>query len=157
MKKFLSIITSIVLSVAIFVMPVSAAEVTSVERGDTITISSDASVYATSYWTKTTTELISINGEKSSVLTFSSGSVSGTEPKITKVEAYCIVSSGSDPFYLWIEDANGNAHCAVVSQSGTIITTAFNGLDPRGKWKVWIVTKETISIATITIKVYYTY
>ena len=44
-----------------------------------------------------------------------------------------------------------------VSKSGTITINDFNGFDPSGKWKRWIVTKGTVSTSTETIKVYYTY
>ena len=44
-----------------------------------------------------------------------------------------------------------------VSKSGTITINDFNGFDPSGKWKIWIVTKGTVSTSTETIKVYYTY
>lgn len=155
MKKILSYLTSIALCAALLVTPVSAAEAAPAEG--TITIDSVASVNATNYWTKTTTKLNSVNGMASNVSTVSSGSVSGTDPQISKVEVYSKVSSGSDPFYLYIEDGNGNVYYTTVSKSGTIPIDAFNGLDPSGKWKIWIVTKGTVSTSTETIKVYYTY
>lgn len=155
MKKVISYLGGIVLCAALLVTPVSAAEVAPVE--ETITINSDASVKATNYWTKTTTKLNSVYGTASNISTVSSGSVSGTDPQISKIEVYSKVSSGSDSFYLYIEDGNGNVYYTTVSKSGTITINDFNGLDPSGKWKIWIVTKGTVSTSTETIKVYYTY
>ena len=70
---------------------------------------------------------------------------------------YSRVSSGSESFYLYVEDGNGNVNYTTVSKSGTITINDFNGFDPSGKWKIWIVTKGTVSTSTETIKVYYTY
>ncbi len=53
--------------------------------------------------------------------------------------------------------SNGNVNYTTVSKSGTITINDFNGFDPSGKWKIWIVTKGTVSTSTETIKVYYTY
>lgn len=109
------------------------------------------------YWTKTTTKLNSVYGTASNISTVSSGSVSGSNPQILKIEVYSRVSSGSDSFYLYVEDGNGNVNYTTVSKSGTITINDFNGFDPSGKWKIWIVTKGTVSTSTETIKVYYTY
>ena len=136
MKKIISyFLSGIVLCTALLVTPVSAAEVAPAE--ETITINSTVSVRATNYWTKTTTKLNSVYGTASNISTVSSGSVSGSNPQILKIEVYSRVSSGSDSFYLYVEDGNG--------------------FDPSGKWKIWIVTKGTVSTSTETIKVYYTY
>lgn len=112
---------------------------------------------ATNYWTKTTTKLNSVYGTVSNISTVSSGSVSGSNPQILKIEVYSRVSLGSDSFYLYVEDGNGNVNYTTVSKSGTITINDFNGFDPSGKWKIWIVTKGTVSTSTETIKVYYTY
>lgn len=109
------------------------------------------------YWTKTTTKLNSVYGTALNISTVSSGSVSGSNPQIFKIEVYSRVSSGSDSFYLYVEDGNGNVNYTTVSKSGTITINDFNGFDPSGKWKIWIVTKGTVSTSTETIKVYYTY
>ena len=76
---------------------------------------------------------------------------------VANLEVYSRVSSGSDSFYLYVEDGNGNVNYTTVSKSGTITINDFNGFDPSGKWKIWIVTKGTVSTSTETIKVYYTY
>ena len=156
MKKIISyFLSGIVLCTALLVTPVSAAEVAPAE--ETITINSTVSVRATNYWTKTTTKLNSVYGTASNISTVSSGSVSGSNPQILKIEVYSRVSSGSDSFYLYVEDGNGNVNYTTVSKSGTITINDFNGFDPSGKWKIWIVTKGTVSTSTETIKVYYTY
>lgn len=156
MKKIISyFLSGIVLCTALLVTPVSAAEVAPAE--ETITINSTVSVRATNYWTKTTTKLNSVYGTVSNISTVSSGSVSGSNPQILKIEVYSRVSSGSDSFYLYVEDGNGNVNYTTVSKSGTITINDFNGFDPSGKWKIWIVTKGTVSTSTETIKVYYAY
>ena len=149
MKKIISyFLSGIVLCTALLVTPVSAAEVAPAE--ETITINSTVSVRATNYWTKTTTKLNSVYGTASNIS-------SGSNTQILKIEVYSRVSSGSDSFYLYVEDGNGNINYTTVSKSGTITINDFNGFDPSGKWKIWIVTKGTVSTSTETIKVYYTY
>lgn len=144
MKKIISyFLSGIVLCTALLVTPVSAAEVAPAE--ETITINSTVSVRATNYWTKTTTKLNSVYGTVSNISTVSSGSVSGSNPQILKIEVYSRVSSGSDSFYLYVEDGNGNVNYTTVSKSGTITINDFNGFDPSGKWKIWIVTKGTVA------------
>lgn len=154
-ENYILFLSGIVLCTALLVTPVSAAEVAPAE--ETITINSTVSVRATNYWTKTTTKLNSVYGTASNISTVSSGSVSGSNPQILKIEVYSRVSSGSDSFYLYVEDGNGNVNYTTVSKSGTITINDFNGFDPSGKWKIWIVTKGTVSTSTETIKVYYTY
>lgn len=129
MKKIISyFLSGIVLCTALLVTPVSAAEVAPAE--ETITINSTVSVRATNYWTKTTTKLNSVYGTASNISTVSSGSVSGSNPQILKIEVYSRVSSGSDSFYLYVEDGNGNVNYTTVSKtsygksSGKYDTTA---------------------------------
>ena len=99
MKKIISyFLSGIVLCTALLVTHVSAAEVAPAE--ETITINSTVSVRATNYWTKTTTKLNSVYGTALNISTVSSGSVSGSNPQIFKIEVYSRVSSGSDSFYL---------------------------------------------------------
>ncbi len=116
MKKIISyFLSGIVLCTALLVTPVSAAEVAPAE--ETITINSTVSVRATNYWTKTTTKLNSVYGTASNISTVSSGSVSGSNPQILKIEVYSRVSSGSDSFYLYVEDGNGNVNYTTVSKT----------------------------------------
>ena len=127
MKKIISyFLSGIVLCTALLVTPVSAAEVAPAE--ETITINSTVSVRATNYWTKTTTKLNSVYGTASNISTVSSGSVSGSNPQILKIEVYSRVSSGSDSFYLYVEDGNGNVNYTTVSKSGTITINDCNGV-----------------------------
>lgn len=56
-----------------------------------------------------------------------------------------------------VHKMTGLSRGTTVSKSGTITINDFNGFDPSGKWKIWIVTKGTVSTSTETIKVYYTY
>lgn len=121
---------------------------------------------ASNYFSKTTVKLNAINGGSSVKSTLSSGSVSGTDPYITKVELYCNVASGTDPYTIWIKSPEGT----VVSipgptKSGTITTHAFDGENPSGTWTIWIENdgvsyienKTPASTVTITLKVYYNY
>ena len=145
MKKFISFITCIAMCMML-VMPVSAAEVVSEEETITMTEESIASVYSTNYFRKITKKLNSVYGNPSEIVTLSSGSVTGSDPQITSVTLYSRVSSGSDPFYLYVVDPNGYLDYFLVSSSGTITTNDFNGLDPTGDWKIWIETTGDRSI-----------
>ena len=153
MKKIVSVITCIMLC-AILAIPVSAAEISTVDEVDVITENSTYSVNA-GYFRKITPLLNSVNGKSSDVATLSSGSISGNNPKITSVSLYVRVSSGSDSFYVYVKDPNKNTAFITVSSSGTYDITDFNGLDPSGDWQIWIVTKGTVSTATITMTVNY--
>uniref|UniRef100_UPI0040268D06 hypothetical protein n=1 Tax=Agathobacter rectalis TaxID=39491 RepID=UPI0040268D06 len=53
---------------------------------------------------------------------------------LMEIEVYSRVSSGSDSFYLYVEDGNGNVNYTTVSKSGTITINDFNGFDPSGNW-----------------------
>ena len=129
MKKLFSFITCIAMCMML-VMPVSAAEIAPEEEIVTMTQEAGASVYTyNNYFRKITPKL---NGEFT-------------------------VSTGSDPFYVYVEDPKGNVGVAAVSSSGTITTDAFNGLNPAGDWYVWIVTAGDVSTATITLTVNYSY
>lgn len=156
MKKFISFITCIAMCMML-VMPVSAAEVVSEEETITMTEESIASVYSTNYFRKITKKLNSVYGNPSEIVTLSLGSVTGSDPQITSVTLYSRVSSGSDPFYLYVVDPNGYLDYFLVSSSGTITTNDFNGLDPTGDWKIWIETTGDVSTATITLTVNYKY
>ncbi len=157
MKKLISFITCIAMCMML-VMPVSAAEIAPEEEIVTMTQEAGASVYTyNNYFRKITPKLNSVFGNPSDAAKLSSGSISGTNPKITSVTIYSRVSTGSDPFYVYVEDPKGNVGVAAVSSSGTITTDAFNGLNPAGDWYVWIVTAGDVSTATITLTVNYSY
>lgn len=153
MKKIISFITCIAMCMML-VIPVSASEIGSEE--ESVTITPEASVYAyNNYFRKITPKLNSVFGNPSDAAKLSSGSISGTNPKITSVTVYSRVSSGSETFYVYVEDPKGNIGVAAVSSSGTITTDVFNGLNPAGDWYVWIVTAGDVSTATITLTVNY--
>lgn len=153
MKKIISFITCIAMCMML-VIPVSASEIGSEE--ESVTITPEASVYAyNNYFRKITPKLNAVFGNPSDAAKLSSGSISGTNPKITSVTVYSRVSSGSETFYVYVEDPKGNIGVAAVSSSGTITTNVFNGLNPAGDWYVWIVTAGDVSTATITLTVNY--
>ena len=57
---------------------------------------------ASNSFSKTTVKLNAIDGGVSQIAKVSSGSVLGTNPKITQVKVYLNVASGTDPFDLYI-------------------------------------------------------
>lgn len=156
MKKLIYFITCIAMCMML-VMPVSAAEIAPKDETVTMTDESVASVYSTNYFRKITSKLNSVYGNPSTVATLSSGSVTGANPSITSVTVYSRVSTGSDPFYVFVEDPYGNWDYDIVSASGTSTFSSFNGYDPSGSWKVWIVTMGDVSTATLTLTVNYHY
>lgn len=121
---------------------------------------------ATNYFSKTTVKLNAISGGESRYSQVTSGSVSGSERSITKVELYCNVSSGTDPYTIYVESPSGTVKSiSGPSKSGTITLTGFNGEDPSGTWTIWIKNNGVsyngniypVSTVTITLKVYYSY
>ena len=124
-------------------------------------------VYAASNWfSGTTVKLNAFNGGSSTKSTVSSGSVSGENPSITSVSLYCNVSSGTDPYTLYVLSPSGKQYSVSGPNSSTTLTTsAFNGENPYGKWTIWIVNSGytthgnvyPVSTVTVTLKVYYDY
>lgn len=121
---------------------------------------------ATNYFSKTTVKLNAYNGGSSTKSTVSSGSVSGTDRSITSVSLYCNVSSGTDPYTLYVLSPSGKQYSVSgPTSSTTLTTTAFNGEDPNGTWTIWIVNSGytthgniyPVSTVTVTLKVYYSY
>lgn len=121
---------------------------------------------ASNYFSKTTVKLNALNGGISTKSTLSSGSVSGTNPSISDVELYCNVSSGTDPYTLYVKSPEGTlASISGPINSGTITTDAFEGENPSGKWTVYIQNSGVsyngniypVSIVTVTLKVHYDY
>ena len=121
---------------------------------------------ATNYFSKTTVKLNAISGGESRYSQVTSGSVSGSERSIAKVELYCNVSSGTDPYTIYVESPSGTVKSITgPSKSGTITLTGFNGEDPSGTWTIWIKNNGIsyngniypASTVTITLKVYYNY
>lgn len=121
---------------------------------------------ATNYFSKTTVKLNALNGGTSRESSVTSGSVSGDNPSITNVELYCNVASGTDPYVIYVKSPKGTvATITGPSRSGTVTTSAFNGENPSGTWKVWIQNLGVsyngnlipASTVTVTLKVYYSY
>lgn len=121
---------------------------------------------ATSCFSKTTVRLNAINSGTSNRWTITSGSISGSNPSITKVELYCNVASGADPYTIYVESPSGT----IVSipgpiRSASIIISAFERENPSGTWTIWIQNDGVsyngniypASTATITLKVCYSY
>lgn len=120
----------------------------------------------TNYFSKTTVKLNAINGGISKYSSVTSGSISGDEASITKVELYCNVASGTDPYTIFVESPSGTVKSiAGPTKSGTVIIPGFEGENPYGTWTIWIKNNGVsyngnlypTSTVTITIKVYYTY
>lgn len=81
MKKIISFITCIAMCMML-VIPVSASEIGSEE--ESVIIIPETSVYAyNNYFRKITPKLNSVFGNPSDAAKLSSGSISGTNPKIT--------------------------------------------------------------------------
>lgn len=122
-------------------------------------------VMAASYtWSKTTIKLNAINGGSSATSTVTSGSIIGTNPQITKVEFYCNVASGTDPYTIYVQSPDGTiASFSGPTKSGSFTTDVFNGEKPGSTWKIWIVNNGVsyngniypASTVTITITVTY--
>jgi len=114
---------------------------------------------ASNNFSKTTVKLNAINGGESRKSTLSSGSVTGNNPSISKVQLYCNVSSGSDPYTIYVLSPKGT------TKSGTITITGFEGENPSGTWTIWIKNSGVsykgniypTSTVTITLKVAYSY
>lgn len=120
-------------------------------------------VLAASSFSKTTVKLNAYSGGISTKSQVTSGTV-GDNKSVTKVELRCNVSSGSDPYTLYVESPEGTTASFVGPiPSDTITTTAFNGEDPYGTWTIWIKNSgvsyngniKPVSTVTVTIKVFY--
>ena len=106
MKRKISFMMVLVLLCTMFVVPVSAAEVSNIsDEGISV-----AATTGTTYFSKTTTKLNSLNGLEASSL-LSSGTCLGNTRNITSVTVNCRVSSGSSRYIL-----------KVTSPSGTVAT-----------------------------------
>lgn len=157
MKKVLSSFLITVICM-IFVMPVSAAEIPNAGmKSVVVTEENTIEEKATNYFTDSTVKMNSLYGGQSVISNISSGSVLGTNPKVTSVSLNVTVSSGSDSFKLYVEDPSGYGGYTTVNRSGKVDFSAFNGRSPKGTWKVYIVTNGTVSTATARMTVNYSY
>lgn len=167
-KKKLSLLVVVALLFGVVNVPlsVSASELQreDVSTEDTmveVVVLSDEDIMpassGTNYFSKITSKLNSLNGATASS-NLSSGSCSGTTRSITKVTAYCRVSSGSSNFNLVITSPENTVVTQSCGTSSTTYTlTGFNGEDPKGTWNVGVASKGTVSTVTVTLKVYYSY
>lgn len=144
-KKFFTAVMACMMACLMFVTPVLAAA---------------------NNFSKTTVKLNAFSGGTSTYSTVTSGSVSETDPSITKVELYCNVSSGSDPYTIYVESPKGTVKSiSGPTKSGTITIPGFEGENPSGSWTIWIKNNGVsyngniypVSTVTITLKVAYSY
>lgn len=121
---------------------------------------------ATNTFSRTTVKLNAMNGGISRYSTVTSGSLLGSERSITKVELYCNVASGTDPYTIYVESPSGTViPVPGPNRSGSIVVTGFEGEDPYGTWTIWIKNNGIsyngniypTSTVTITLKVTYSY
>jgi len=96
------------------------------------------------------------NGGASAAWNISSGSISSINAKVTNVTLNVTVSSGSSPFYIYVKSPFGSIFNRYVG-STSVTFSEFSGENPKGTWQVWIVTTGTVSTATATMKVNYSY
>ncbi len=156
-KRKLTLLITCILLFAMSVLPVSAAENTAAEIPAVATVN-DAVVLGTSgsnYFSGITSKLNSLGSLSYSNI--SSGSCSGDVRSITSVTVYCRVSSGSDSFRLVVTSPSGATKYVSCGTSSTTYTVSgFTGEDPKGTWKVGIISNG-ISTVTCTLKVNYNY
>lgn len=122
-------------------------------------------VFAASYtFSKTTVKLNALSGGNSRESKVTSGSILVDDPSITKVELYCNVSSGTDPYTIYVKSPSNTVRSiAGPSRSGTVTISGFEGEDPSGTWTIWIKNNGIsyngnlypASTVTITLKVTY--
>lgn len=122
-------------------------------------------VLAASYtFSKTTVKLNALSGGNSRESKVTSGSILVDDPSITKVELYCNVASGTDPYTIYVKSPSDTIRSiAGPTKSGTVIISGFEGEDPSGTWTIWIKNNGVsyngnlypASTVTITLKVTY--
>lgn len=122
-------------------------------------------VFAASYtFSKTTVKLNALNGGNSRESQVTSGSVLVDDPSITKVELYCKVASGTDPYTIYVKSPSNTVRTITGPiKSGNVTLTGFEKENPSGTWTIWIQNDGIsyngniypASTATITLKVTY--
>lgn len=156
MKKLLSMFTTCIMLCVMLATPVSAAENTSILEKNIITANEEFSTYATNYFTGSTGKMNSLNAGQSRIFNASSGSIYGTS-SVTKVTLNVTVSSGSSPFYIYVVNPDGYTASKLISRSGSVSFTEFNGTDAHGKWSIYIRSTGTVSTASANLRVEYSY
>lgn len=152
-KKIVSLLTACLLMCSFSATSVSAAEAVPVQEVEVV--QEESSARATDYFSGLTGTMNSYNGVQSRIFERSSGSIP-SDAKITNVEAYVSVSSGSSPFYLVIKSPNGVTKETYVRSSG-YYTLDFSGVNAYGTWQVYIYSTGGVSTATANVKYYYQY
>ena len=149
-KRKIALLTTCILLFTMTALPVSAAEI---PAAATV---SDAVVLGTSgsnSFRGMTSKLNSAGSLASS--TISSGSISADNRSVTSVTVYCRVASGSDSFRLVVTSPSGTTkYVSCGTSSATYTIPGFNGEDPKGTWKVGIISNG-ISTVTCTLTVNY--
>jgi hypothetical protein len=112
---------------------------------------------ATNYFTGQTGVMNALNGGTSAAWNISSGSVTGDTPQVTSVTLYVTKSTGSSPFYIYVRNPSGTTTAGSYVGSTSLTLTNFNGQNPQGTWQVWIETTGTVSTATASMRVNYSY
>lgn len=113
--------------------------------------------YATTGYSSGSTKVMnSLNGLESaqSPITVSAYKDTATA---TTVDVNVTVSSGSNSFYVIVQAPNGVKKEKLITSSTKITLSDFSGYNANGKWYVSIRTTGTVSTATATLKVNYSY
>lgn len=97
-------------------------------------------VFASGSFSKSTAKLNAYSGGKSNESTFSSGSIPDGA-KIRDVRIAYNVKSGTDPYTVYLISPEGTKYIVAGPTSSTVVynISAFNGEDPEGTWKAYIV------------------
>ena len=95
---------------------------------------------ASSFFSKSTTKLNAYSGGKSYESSFSSGSITDGA-KVTSVKIAYNVASGTDPYKVYLVSPSGTVYSASGPTSSTTVSNinVFNGEDPKGTWKAYII------------------
>ena len=147
-KRTLTAVMACIMACMMFAMPVFAANTTP------------------SSFSKSTTKLNAYNGGKSNESTFSSGSIPDGA-SITSVQIHYTVASGTDPYTVYLISPEGTMYIeAGPTSSKTVYDIKdFNGENPYGTWKAYIVNSGysthgsvyPASTVTLSVTVYYEY
>lgn len=121
-KRTLTAVLACIMACVMFSMPVLAATT------------------STGFISKSTPKLNAFSGGQSNVATFSSGSVPA-DASITSVKIAYNVSSGTDPYTVYLISPSGTVYVAPGPTSSTTVSniSVFNGENPSGTWTAYII------------------
>ena len=121
---------------------------------------------ASSFFSKSTTKLNAYSGGKSNESSFTSGSIPDGA-KITSVKIAYNVASGTDPYKVYLVSPSGTVYSVSGPTSSTTVSNinVFNGEDPEGTWKAYIINSGytthgniyPVSTVTLSVTVNYEY